>query len=326
LLSSPKDALETETKDKSKVVQVSQDRSLMKVNFKDIDKNLVEYRHEMLDRHTGILRPEELEVLSKAVICGAGAGGVGGWTYLSLARLGCLHFKIADPSPFNPSNVNRQAGSNFETVGQNKAEVVAGEVQRVSPTAEVEIWPDGVRPETMHSFLEGGSIVIDGVDLYEFDIKKILYDTALKQNIPVISIPILGFGAALAVFHPDKSPGFEEFFGPVPDKSNKEVYDQYIKTFAASIFGFKPKLDWPLYLDRVADGAVPSIGTSALLAAAMATTASVDYLLGRGSIPSVPTTVHIDLMQQKLVRQGSLRRWLLRKYARYSFRHTNSGK
>jgi molybdopterin/thiamine biosynthesis adenylyltransferase len=252
----------------------------MKVNSKVLDKNLVEYRHEMLDRHIGILLPEELEVLSKAVICGAGAGGVGGWTYLSLARLGCLHFKIADPNTFNPSNVNRQAGSNSETVGQNKAEVVAREIQRINPDAEVKTWPDGVNPETMQSFLEGGSLVIDGVDLYEFDIKKTLYDTALKQNIPVISVPTLGFGAALAVFHPAKSPGFEEFFGPVPDKSNKETYDQYIKNFAASLFGFKPKLDWPLYLARVANGAVPSIVTSPLLAAAMATTASVDTFWG----------------------------------------------
>jgi molybdopterin/thiamine biosynthesis adenylyltransferase len=291
----------------------------MKVNFQNVKVNLSEYRQEMSDRHIGILQPEELEVLSKAVICGAGAGGVGGWTYLSLARLGCMHFKIADPSPFDPSNVNRQAGSNFETVGQNKAEVVAREIQRISPEAEVEIWPGGVQPETMHAFLEGGSIVIDGVDLYEFDIKKNLYDTALKQNIPVISIPILGFGAALAVFHPAKSPGFEEFFGPVPDKSNKKAYNQYIKNFAASIFGFKPRLDWPLYLDRVANGTAPSVGTSALLAGAMAATASADYLLGQNSIPAVPKTFHIDLMQQKLVRQSSLRRWLLRKYARYSF-------
>jgi molybdopterin/thiamine biosynthesis adenylyltransferase len=298
----------------------------MIVDSKELDMNLAEYRHEMLARHIGILLPEELEALSKAVICGAGAGGVGGLTYISLARLGCSYFKIADPNTFDASNVNRQAGANFETIGQNKAEAVAREVQRINPTARVEIWSDGVHPETMTSFLEGGSIVIDSVDLYEFDIKKTLYDSALKRNIPVISIPILGFGAALAIFHPAKSPGFEQFFGSPPDKSDEKEYMRYIKTFAASLFGFKPKLDWPLYIDRVAQGEIPSIGTSSLLAAAMATNASVDYLIGRNSIPAAPTTFHIDLMQQKLVRQGSLRRWFLRKYARYSFWHSNSRK
>ena len=175
--------------------------------------NLLEYRHEIIDRHIGIFLSEELEVLSKAIICGAGAGGVGGWTYLSLARLGCLRFKIADPDCFNPSNVNRQAGSNFETIGQNKAEIISKEIKRINPNAQVEVWSDGLRAETINSFLEGASIVVDGIDLHELDTKKILFDIALNQNIPIISTPILGFGAALAFFHPTKSPGFEKFFG-----------------------------------------------------------------------------------------------------------------
>ncbi|MCK4817249.1 ThiF family adenylyltransferase [bacterium] len=288
--------------------------------------NLIEYRREMIDRHTGILLSEELEVLSKAVICGAGAGGVGGWTYLSLARLGCLHFKIADPNRFNPSNTNRQAGSNFETIGQNKAEIIAKEIQRINPNAQVEIWSDGLRPETIPPFVEGASIVIDSIDLYELDTKKILFDIALKQKTPIISTPILGFGAALAFFHPTKSPSFEEFFGPIPNRSDQKKYNQYIKYFATGFFGFKPKLNWALYTDRVDTGKVPSIITSCMLAGALAATASVDYLLDRKSIPVVPTTIHIDLMQQKLVRTGPLRRWFLRKYVKYSFWHTNSTK
>jgi len=280
----------------------------------------------MLDRYIGILTPEELEVLSKAIICGAGAGGVGGWAYLNLARLGCLNFKIADPNCFNPSNVNRQAGSNFETIGQNKAEVISKEIQRISPDAQVEIWSDGLRPSTIHSFVEGASIVIDAIDLYELDTKKILYDTALKQKIPIISTPVLGFGAALALFHPTKSPSFKEYFGTIPDKSDKNEYNRYIRTLATGFFGFKPKLNWTLYEDRVDTGKVPSIGTSCMLAGALAATASIDYLLDRKSIPVVPATIHIDLMQQKLVRTGSLRRWFLKKYIQLSLRHTNSRK
>lgn len=288
--------------------------------------NLAEYRDEMADRHMGLLLPEELETLSRAVICGAGAGGVGGWTYQSLARLGCMNFKIADPNCFNPSNVNRQAGSNFETVGQNKAEVTAKEIQRINPDARVEIWSEGLSPETVPSFVEGASIVIDGIDLYALNTKKSLFDTALKQNIPVISTPILGFGAALAFFHPTRSPGFEEFFGPVPDKSDQQQYHQYTRTLAAGFFGFKPRLNWPLFTGRVDSGKVPSIVTSCMLAGALAATAAVDYLLDRKNFPVVPTTIHIDLMQQKLVRTGPLKRWLFRKYVKYLFRHKNSAK
>jgi len=288
--------------------------------------NLAEYRHGMLDRYIGILTPEELEVLSKAIICGAGAGGNGGFTYIILARLGCLHFKIADPEPFDSVNVGSQAYSNIETMGQYKAEVIAREIQRINPSAQVEVWPDGVKPETMHSFLEGGDIAIDGIDLYELDTKKSLFDSARKQNIPVISAPILGFGAALAVFHPTKSPSFEDYFGLIPPKSEPEKYNRYITTLATGFFGFKPRLNWPLFMDRIADGKVPTMGTACMLSGAWAATASIDCILGKNSIPVVPTTIHIDLMQQKLVRTGPLRRWFLKKYVQFSFWYTNSRK
>lgn len=276
--------------------------------------NLQEYRDGMLDRFIGIFSLKELKILSEAVICGAGAGGVGGWTYLNLARLGCENFKIADPNYFNPSNVNRQAGANFETVGQNKAEVISKEINKINPNAYVEVWNHGVTSDTIRSFIEGANIVIDAIDLYELEIKKLLYDVALQRKIPVISTPILGFGSALAVFHPLKSPSFEQYFGAIPSRSNRYEYNRYIRTLATGFFGFKPKLNWDVYDKRLDAGKVPSVGISCLLAGALAATASIDYLLDKGNIPLVPSTIHIDLMQQKIVRTGSLRRWLLRKY------------
>ncbi len=288
--------------------------------------NLQEYRNGMLDRFTGILRQDELEKISNAVICGAGSGGNGGFTYLNLARMGCLKFKIADPDIFNPVNVGSQACSNLETLGQKKVDVVAAEIKRISPKAEVEVWPDGVRVETVDEFLDGGDIVIDCIDLYELEVKKALYDTARKRNLAVISVPVLGHGAALAIFHPTKSPSFEEYFGAIPPKSDVYKYNRYIKTLAVGFFGFMPKLDWTLFMERIEEGKVPTMGTACMLSGAWAATASIDCLLGKNKIPVVPTTIHMDLMQQKLLRYGSFRRWFLKRYVQYSFWHTNSKK
>lgn len=207
--------------------------------------DLSTYLREMTDRHQGILSTEEQHILSEGIICGAGAGGVGGWTYLALARLGCSQFRIADPGTFDASNANRQAGCMVDTVGENKAETVAQEIQRINPSSKIITYPEGLTEKNIPSFLDGGSIVVDGLDLYELEIKQYLYDLAREYQLPVVSCPVLGFGAALALFHPIRSPSFKEYFGPIPKKSNEKEYNKYIRMFATGFFVcrlFKPAL------------------------------------------------------------------------------------
>lgn len=276
--------------------------------------NSEKYYKGITDRHLGILTENEQKIISEAVICGAGSGGLGGWTYIALARLGCKNFKIADPETFDLSNVNRQAGSNSQTIGKNKAEAVAEEIKLINPEANVTVFSEGLTLENISSFLKGGSIVIDGVDIYLMKLKKALTDKALKNKIPVITSPIVGFGSALALFHPEKSPSFEQYFGKVPEKTNKEAFDKYIRNYGIHIFGFKPKLNWDLYFKQIENGKVPSVGSSCFLAGAMTVTGIVDYLLGKNNFPVVPNTIHIDLMQQKIVKIGKFKRKLLKFY------------
>ena len=106
------------------------------------------YSERMVQRCLGLLTPDQLRTLSQAVIAGAGAGGVGGWTYLALARFGCRHFRLTDPEGFDLSNVNRQAGCACDTLGRNKAEVIAGEIRRINPQARVDVVPGGLTRQT----------------------------------------------------------------------------------------------------------------------------------------------------------------------------------
>ncbi len=274
------------------------------------------YYSELISRHDGILTKEEQETLSSAIICGAGAGGTGGWSYLARARLGCKNFKIADPETFDTSNINRQYGSNFENIGKNKAEVLSQQIKQINPHAQVQVFSEGLSIENISLFVENGSIIIDGIDLYEMQIKKALFDEARIKNIPVLSCPILGFGAALGLFHPKKSPSFEKYFGAIPERTNVEAFNAYIKRFGINFFGFKPKLDWSLYFKRIEEGKVPSIGVSCMLSGAMTVTAIIDYLLGKKQFPIVPKTIHIDLMQQKIIKIGLLKRFILKIYIR----------
>ena len=275
--------------------------------------DLSTYLHDRLDRHTGILSDREQRALSEAVICGAGAGGVGGWTYLALARLGCRRFRVADPGTFEPSNANRQAGCDSRTIGANKAEVVARELRHIDPEIAVDVFPEGLTEENVERFVAGGSIVVDGVDLYALEIKKRLFDAARRQGLAVVSAPILGYGAALCVFHPTRSPSFADYFGEIPSREDKAAYRRYTKMLAAGLFGFKPRLDdWPAFTGRVDAGRAPSVGTSCLLSASLNALAILDQILDRGRFPVVPETVHIDLMEQRVRRTGRLRRRLFR--------------
>jgi sulfur-carrier protein adenylyltransferase/sulfurtransferase len=275
------------------------------------------YMKEMGERHEGILTADEGKVLSEAEIGVAGVGGVGGWTCLSLARLGCRRFRLADPGLFDPPDANRQAGGCFETMERNKAEVLAEEILRILPAAEVSTWSDGLTVESAKRFVRGTDLVVDGVDLFELDVKKRLFDAAREEGIPVVSTPILGYGAAIGIFHPSRSPRFEEYFGTPPARSNKMAYARYVRRLAAGFFGFKPKLNWPVVNGRIDEGKIPSIGTSCLLAGSLATVGVIDTLLGKGTFPQIPESIHIDLMERKIVRTGRLKRLLLRFYARY---------
>jgi molybdopterin/thiamine biosynthesis adenylyltransferase len=266
----------------------------------------------MLGRHDGLLSPEDLSRLGEAVICGGGTGGVGGWIYTSLARLGCRTFKLADPGRFDATNANRQAGCNSRTVGRHKVDVLAEEITAIHPGARVETCAEGITVDSVHDFLEGGSVVVDGIDLYSLEAKKGLYDASRDWGLPVFSCPVLAFGAALAIFHPTRSPSFERYFGPIPDRSDENAYRAYLKQIGMGFFGFKPRFNWPGFADRVYRGIVPSVGTACLLSGALATTAIVDYLIGRDSFPVVPRTLHVDLMERRLVVVGKLRRWILR--------------
>jgi len=276
--------------------------------------NFSSYIDEITSRHQGIFTSEEQAILSNAVICGAGAGGVGGWAYLALARLGCFNFKIADPEVFDTSNINRQAGSSIDSIGKNKAEIIAQQIKQINPKAQVTVYDNGLTYNNISSFVENGNIIIDGVDLYKMEIKKALFDAARAKNIPVLSCPILGFGAALGFFHPTKSPSFEQYFGSIPANTDTKAYNKYIQHLGINYFGFKPKLNWSLFTKRVEEDKVPSLGLSCMLSGSMTVTGVVDYLLEKNQFPVVPTTIHIDLLQQKIVKIGFLKRLFLKLY------------
>ena len=277
-----------------------------------MDEATATYLAGMGQRLEGLLTEDARGRLARMVVCGAGCGGVAGWTYDALCRLGCGTFRVADPETYEPSNANRQLGCDSTTVGKNKAAVTAERLRRLNPAATVEVFEDGVTEGNMERFLAGGTVVLDGIDLARLPIKKALFDAARARGLPVLSSPILGFGTGLAWFDPVRSPTFEAFFGPLPPEGDAAARRRYVEGLAAAFFSFRPRLDWPLFRRRVHAGQVPSVGVATMLSGALAATAVVDRLCGSGRFPAVPVTLHVDLMEGRVARTGPARRAVFR--------------
>lgn len=96
---------------------------------------------ERVDRNLGWLgnsREEQRarqEKLRDAVIGIVGTGGIGGAVAARLVRMGACNLKLADPDHFELSNVQRQLGAARETIGRNKAEVVAEQIYALTVTS-----------------------------------------------------------------------------------------------------------------------------------------------------------------------------------------------
>jgi molybdopterin/thiamine biosynthesis adenylyltransferase len=263
------------------------------------------------DRNLGIISRDEQKRISEILIVQAGVGGNSGIP-ITLAQMGFQKFRLADPDTFNLTNFNRQLGANILTLNRNKAEVIAEEIQRLNPDAKVEVYPEGVTKENMREFLKDADIVIDAVD--DFLIKPEIFKVAEENKQPVVTCPVLGWGAAIAIFDPETSSTFEETFGLPPDDIKSPEGTRYTMNFIMQFLSSRPEgVDIKLGKERNAIGRPPSVAVACRLNAALVPCAIYRYLFDKGSMPVMPTCMHFDILGAKLGKTGPKKRWLLNK-------------
>ena len=78
-----------------------------------------------------------MEKLNKSLIILFGLGGVGGYTFEALLRVGIGNFIIIDKDIFELSNMNRQLGSSYETIGQSKVKVYKNRAKSINSEVNV---------------------------------------------------------------------------------------------------------------------------------------------------------------------------------------------
>jgi molybdopterin/thiamine biosynthesis adenylyltransferase len=150
-----------------------------------------------------------------------GAGGLGGHVILLLARMGIGTLVVVDYDVFDETNLNRQALSSMETLGNPKPEVAAATVSSINPG--VKVIPCQVKLDSSNApeILKGSTVVVDALDNVKD--RFVLERTTKKLRIPMVHGALAGFEGQVMTIFPD-DPGLEHLYrneGAGGDKSKR---------------------------------------------------------------------------------------------------------
>lgn len=237
---------------------------------------------QRFERNLGFMTEEDRRTLNESVVAIAGTGGDGGELAVKLARMGVRKFRLADPEKFDLENLNRQEGSNYETVGRNKAEVIAEIIQKIHQDAEIELFTDGVTKDNIEAFTAGADVVIDETEYTTPDIGIMIAREARKNNLPVFMGLNIGHGGQVTVY-PPWGKTFEEHLGLDPTASLEEIKQQEVSV--DKWLHRIPKDADMAVLKEVTEGNIsaPSVVTGVGMAAGMMTAYVSDFLIAKGT-------------------------------------------
>ena len=260
-----------------------------------------DFYRESFKRNIGLVNEDEQTRLSSSRVAIAGLGGVGGIHLVTLARIGIGKFSIADNDTFEAANLNRQYGATVNTIGRSKVDVMAEVVSAINPGAEVSTFSEGVHEGNIDAFLADVDLVVDGIDFFSVDARRLLFNRARQKGIYAVTSGPIGFGATLQVFSPTGM-SFDDYFG-INDSMS------YIEKMVAFTVGLTP---WPLHLKymdltkvNLATGTGPSFASACDLCACLVSTTAVDILLKRRPVKAVPHYFQFDPYRQ-VYRKGHL--------------------
>jgi molybdopterin/thiamine biosynthesis adenylyltransferase len=273
---------------------------------------------DAFSRNLGLINPQEQQRLRSCRVAIPGMGGVGGLHLMTLARMGVGKFRVADADNFETKNFNRQFGATVETIGRPKAEVLAASARSINPEAEIESWTHFVTPGNVTEFLDGVDLLVDSVDFFAFEARRILFREAQRRGIWVITAGPIGFSTAWLVFDP-AGMSFDDYF---------DLHDGMmpVDLFSAFLVGLTPRATHMPYMDLSyvdASGRGPSVASACRLCSGVVGAEAVKILLGRGLVRSAPSYAQFDAYRC-ILRKGRIpwgnrnplqraKRYLLRK-------------
>jgi tRNA A37 threonylcarbamoyladenosine dehydratase len=131
------------------------------------------------ERRDILLNETQIEKLEKAKIAIFGLGGVGGYAFEALLRMGIKDFILCDGDNFTLSNLNRQILSTSANLNKNKAEEAKIRALSIFNDLNIKVIPYNVNKENINSLGLNGYYIVDCIDSVDDKIALIKY---AKEN------------------------------------------------------------------------------------------------------------------------------------------------
>lgn len=255
-----------------------------------------QFYKEAFKRNIGLISKTTQHKLRNTHVAICGMGGVGGVHSETLARLGVGNLTIADGDTFELANENRQMEAMESTLGRLKNDVMLKTLHDINPFATIRTF-GYITVENVDAFLEGVSIIIDGIDFFEFDVRRLIFNKAREKGITVITAAPVGFGSSVLVFTKD-SMSFDEYFDVSDTTPNQ------LKPFHFGV-GLTPSLLQRSYFApttiKMGTRTAPSSILGTLAAATWAGTIVFKIIDGK-EVEVAPVSLHFDPYVSKLKR------------------------
>ena len=258
----------------------------VKKYFQDADA----YYKKAFSRNIGLLTEEEQKKLKASRIAIVGMGGVGGFHLTGLIRLGIGKFNIADMDAYEIVNIQRQCGAFMDTIGENKSAAMKKMALAINPHLEIQSFEEGISSKNVFEFVSGCDLLIDGIDFFSIDQRRLMFNEARKKGIYAVTAGPLGFGSAMLVFSP-QGMSFDEYF----DINDKMSYLEKIIAFGV---GLAPAGLHLKYLDLnsvdINSKKGPSLVSACNLCSVLASTEALKIILKRKEPQAVPYYFQFD--------------------------------
>lgn len=229
---------------------------------------------EIISRQMSIVTKSQQTRFKEAKIAVIGCGGIGGAVIEMLARMGIGELNIIDKDSFDMSNLNRQAMSSLDVIGQSKSIVTKEKIGKINPYTKINAFDDELNEKNMNKVLKNCDIAIDALDNL---ITRILLSRYTRDvEIPFVHGAIHGTKGQLSIFtHETKS--YEELFSlPSYGKElNDEVRDEIKKISAET---------------------PPAIGPIPNIIGALEAFEAYKYITNIGNLTLSPKVLNIDLL------------------------------
>lgn len=139
----------------------------------------------MFEKTELIIGKENIEKIKNASILLVGVGGVGGYAFESLLRVGVGTIIIVDNDTFDETNLNRQLHATKETINLNKIDVLEKHASSIGNTKIIKINKFLTKENIKEIFKYKVDYVVDAID--SMDAKKELIRYCLKNRLKIIS-------------------------------------------------------------------------------------------------------------------------------------------